>query len=84
MASVWEGLQGVGQVEDVFVEPAYRSRGLATALMHRCVADGRARGSGALMLVADAADTPQAMYAAMGFRHTGTKRRYVRYRRSEC
>jgi hypothetical protein len=36
------------------------------------------------MLVADAADTPQAMYAAMGFRHTGTKRRYVRYRRSEC
>jgi hypothetical protein len=35
------------------------------------------------MLVADAADTPQAMYAAMGFRHVATKRRYVRYPRSD-
>ena len=83
MASVWTGLDGVGQVEDVFVEPAYRHRGLATALVHRCVADARARGSGALMLVADAGDTPQAMYAAMGFRHGATKRRYVRYRRTD-
>jgi GNAT superfamily N-acetyltransferase len=84
MASVWDGLGGVGQVEDVFVEPAYRHRGLATALLHRCVADARARGSSTLMLVADAADTPQTMYAAMGFRHVATKRRYVRYRRPDC
>ena len=82
MASVWDGLDGVGQVEDVFVEPAYRLRGLATALLHRCVSDARERGTGALMLVADAADTPQTMYAAMGFRHAGTKRRYVRYPKS--
>ena len=79
MASVWEGLDGVGYVEDVFVEPAYRHRGLATALMHRCVADARARRTWALTLVADAGDTPQTMYAAMGFRHVATKRRYVRY-----
>jgi GNAT superfamily N-acetyltransferase len=84
MASVWDGVGGVGQVEDVFVEPAYRHRGLATALIHRCVADARARGSGTLMLVADAGDTPQTMYAAMGFRHVATKRRYVRYRSPEC
>ena len=84
MASVWDGLDGDGYVEDVFVEPAYRHRGLATALMHRCVADARARGVGALMLVADAGDTPQTMYAAMGFRHVATKRRYVRYRSPEC
>ncbi len=84
VASVWDGLGGVGQVEDVFVEPSYRHRGLATALIHRCVADAHARGSGALMLVADAGDTPQAMYAAMGFRHVATKRRYVRYPRSDC
>jgi len=84
MASVWDGLDGVGYVEDVFVEPAYRHRGLATALMHRCAADARARGIGALTLVADAADTPQAMYAAMGFRHVATKRRYVRYPKADC
>ena len=84
MASVWDGLDGVGYVEDVFVEPAYRHRGLATALLHRCAADTRARGTRALTLVADADDTPQAMYAAMGFRHVATKRRYVRYRRPEC
>ncbi len=83
MASVWDGLDGVGYVEDVFVEPAYRHRGLATALMHRCAADARARGIGALTLVADAADTPQAMYAAMGFRHVATKRRYVRYPKAD-
>ncbi|HEX9127318.1 MAG TPA: GNAT family N-acetyltransferase [Methylomirabilota bacterium] len=84
MASVWDGLDGVGYVEDVFVEPAYRHRGLATALLHRCAADARARGIGALTLVADAADTPQAMYAAMGFRHVATKRRYVRYPKANC
>ena len=83
MASVWGGLDGVGQAEDVFVEPGYRHRGLATALMHRCVADARARGSGTLMLVADAGDTPQTMYAAMGFRPVATKRRYVRYPASD-
>jgi GNAT superfamily N-acetyltransferase len=83
MASVWDGLDGVGYVEDVFVEPAYRHRGLATALMYRLAADTRARGTGALSLVADAGDTPQTMYAAMGFRYVATKRRYVRYPRSD-
>jgi GNAT superfamily N-acetyltransferase len=84
MASAWTGVDGVGQVEDVFVEPDYRHRGLATALIHRCVADCRAGGSRAVALVADAGDTPQAMYAAMGFRQVATKRRYVLYPRSDC
>jgi ribosomal protein S18 acetylase RimI-like enzyme len=83
MASIWDGLDGVGYVEDVFVEPAYRHRGLATALMYRCAADTRERGTGALSLVADAGDTPKAMYAAMGFRHVATKRRYLRYPKSD-
>jgi predicted GNAT family acetyltransferase len=79
MASAWDGVDGVGQVEDVFVEPEYRHRGLGTALIHCCVADCRARGSNAIVIVADAGDTPQAMYAAIGFRHVATKRRYVLY-----
>ena len=81
MASAWE-VDGLGQVEDVFVEPGYRHRGLATALIHRCVADCRARGARAVVIVADAADTPQDMYAAMGFRPVATKRRYVLYPQS--
>jgi len=83
MASVWDGVDGAGQVEDVFVEPEYRHRGLGTALIHRCVADCRARGSHAVVIVADAGDTPQTMYAAMGFRSVGTKRRYVLHPRSD-
>jgi GNAT superfamily N-acetyltransferase len=79
MASTWGGVDGVGQVEDVFVEPESRHRGLGTALIHCCVADCRARGSNAIVIVADAGDTPQAMYAAIGFRHVATKRRYVLY-----
>jgi len=78
MASAWE-IGGVGQVEDVFVEPAYRHRGIATALIHRCVADSRARGASAVVIVADAADTPQHMYVTMGFHPVATKRRYVLY-----
>ncbi len=78
MASVWE-MDGMGQVEDVFVEPGYRHRGIATTLIHHCVADCRARGAGAVIIVADAADTPQNMYAAMGFRPVTSKRRYVLY-----
>jgi GNAT superfamily N-acetyltransferase len=81
MASAWE-MDGVGQVEDVFVEPRSRHRGIATALIHHCVADCRARGAGAVVIVADAADTPQTMYAAMGFRPVATKRRYVLYPQS--
>jgi GNAT superfamily N-acetyltransferase len=81
MASAWE-VDGMGQVEDVFVEPGSRHRGVATALIHHCVADCRARGAGAVVIVADAADTPQTMYAAMGFRPVATKRRYVLYPQS--
>ena len=84
MASTWDGVDGAGQVEDVFVEPEYRHRGLATALIHRGVADCRERGSSAVVIVADAGDTPQTMYAAMGFRHVATKRRYVLYPRTDC
>ena len=82
MASAWDGVDGAGQVEDVFVEPEYRHRGLATALIHRCVADCRAGGAGPVVIVADAGDTPQAMYAAMGFHTVATKRRYVLYPKS--
>jgi len=72
----WEGLDGVGQVEDLFTHPEFRHRGLATALIHRCVAHCRAHGAGPVVIVADTADTPKRMYAAMGFRPVATSRTY--------
>src|SRR5262249_28573106 len=81
MSSAWQ-VNGLGQGEDVFVEPAYRPRGVATALIHHCVADCRGKGAGAVVIVADASDIPQHMYAGMGFRSVATKGRYGRYPRA--
>jgi ribosomal protein S18 acetylase RimI-like enzyme len=74
----WEGIDGIGQVEDLFVHPAHRHRGIATALVHHCVRDCRAHGAGIVLIVADPADTPREMYAAMGFRVLAVKREYLR------
>ena len=66
--NAWEGINGLGQVEDLFTLPEYRNRGIAKALIHRCVADCRARGASQVIIVADPSDTPMHIYAAMGFR----------------
>lgn len=79
----WEGTDGVGQVENLFVQAEYRHRGLATTLIHHCVADARAHGAltgrrRPVVIVADASDTPKQMYAAMGFRPIAVKREYLK------
>jgi GNAT superfamily N-acetyltransferase len=74
--SSWGGIDAVGQVEDLFTHPDFRRRGLARALIRRCVADCREHGAGAVVIVADPADTPKQMYAAMGFRPVAIKREY--------
>jgi len=66
--SSWAGQGGMGLVEDLFTHPDLRGRGLATALIHHCVAEARKEGAGPVVIVADATDTPKQMYAAMGFR----------------
>jgi GNAT superfamily N-acetyltransferase len=73
----WPGLDGLGQVEDLYVEPEVRHRGLATALIHRGVADCRARGAGPVLIVADADDTPKHMYDAMGFAPVAVEHKYL-------
>jgi predicted N-acetyltransferase YhbS len=60
----------------LFVEAAFRHRGLATALIHHCVRRCREAGAGPVVIVADPDDTPKHMYAAMGFRPVATKRDY--------
>lgn len=81
--SAWEGIDGVGQVESLFVQAEYRHRGIATALIHHCVADARAHGAPTgrgrpVVIVADESDTPKHMYAAMGFRPVAVKREYLK------
>jgi ribosomal protein S18 acetylase RimI-like enzyme len=72
----WEGTGGVGQVEDLFTHPEFRHLGLATALIHHGVAEARKEGAGPVVIVADTADTPKRMYAAMGFRPVSISRTY--------
>jgi GNAT superfamily N-acetyltransferase len=72
----WEGTEGVGLVDDISTHAEYRHRGLATALIHRGVADCRSRGAGPVVVVADPHDTPREMYEALGFRPVAIKRIY--------
>ncbi len=74
----WRGLGDMGQVENLFTHPDYRHQGLATALIHHCVADCRRMGAGPIVIAADATDTPKRMYAAMGFRPVALERQYLR------
>ncbi len=74
----WEGIDGVGQVEHLAVLTEHRHRGIATALLHHCVADCRAQGAGSVVIVADPTDTPRQMYAALGWRPVAVKREYRR------
>jgi GNAT superfamily N-acetyltransferase len=74
----WSGLDGVGQVEDLFTHADYRHRCLATALIHRCVTDAREGGAGPVVVVAIAGDTPKQMYADMGCRPVAVKSVYKR------
>lgn len=74
----WEGTNGVGQVESLYVQPEFRHRGLATALLVQGVRDCRSHGAGPVVIVTDAADTPKQMYAALGWRPVAVKRNYLK------
>lgn len=74
--NTWEGLDGMGQVEDLFVHPSYRHRGIATALIHHCIQAARAMGAGPMVIVVNAANTVKTMYAAMGWRPVAICREY--------
>lgn len=75
--NAWEGHDGIGQVEDLFVLPAFRRRGIAHALIHHCVADARAHGAGSVVICADPADTPKHIYANLGWRPIALTRQFA-------
>ena len=74
--NTWEGLDGMGQVEDLFVHSSYRHRGIATALIIHCVEAARALGAGPMVIVVNATNTAKTMYAAMGWRPVAICREY--------
>jgi len=74
--SAWAGPDEVGQVEDLFVHPAHRRQGIATALIHACVATARSGGAGPVVIVADPTDTPKHAYAALGWQPLAICRQY--------
>jgi GNAT superfamily N-acetyltransferase len=74
----WQGIGGVGQVEDLFVHPDYRKRGIATSLLNHCVAQCRARGAGPIVIAADPTDTPKNIYARLGFRPVAWLSKYLK------
>jgi GNAT superfamily N-acetyltransferase len=76
--SSWPGDNGVGIVEDLYTHPEYRHRGLATALIARCVADARERGAGPVVINSNIDDTPKHVYARMGFRPLYVSRSYTK------
>ena len=76
--SSWTSSDGIGVIDDLYTHPDYRHRGLATALVHHCVADVQARGAGPVVLEVDPADTPKHMYAAMGFRPLSVSHEYLK------
>lgn len=74
--SAWEGFDGVGQVEDFFVHPQHRHRGIGTAMLHHCVEAARARGAASIVIVVDVTNTAKNMYAALGWRPMALCRQY--------
>jgi ribosomal protein S18 acetylase RimI-like enzyme len=74
----WEGVDSLGQVEDLYVRPDARGRGVAAALLRHGIADCRRHGAAGVVIVADADDTPRSAYARIGFVPVAIKREYVR------
>ncbi len=74
--SSWEGVDAVGQVEELFTHPDQRHTGLATALLRHGIADCRAHGARTVLIACNPDDTPKNMYAAMGFQPVAITREW--------
>ncbi|WP_162231719.1 GNAT family N-acetyltransferase [Allosalinactinospora lopnorensis] len=74
--SSWPRDGGTAMVEDLFVHPAHRGRGIAGALLHHAVTDARSQGAEAVLIRADADDWPKDFYHRRGFRPVAAPRCY--------
>lgn len=76
-AAVHCAAAGLGMVEDLFTLPAYRRRGIASALIARAVGDLRRAGVGPVLIGAHATEPPKRLYAALGFDPVCLTREYI-------
>lgn len=77
-AASWSGANGVGIIEDIFTQPEYRRRGLATTLIARCVLDATDGGAGPIIIGADANAVARQIYESLGFRLLFRLKRYMK------
>lgn len=79
--AAWPGDGGAGMVagmvEDVFVHPDHRGRGVARDLLRHAVAHARSHGAGPVVIGAEVDDTPKHLYARFGFQPVAVTRSYV-------
>jgi putative acetyltransferase len=70
------GAETAGELKRLFVRPAYRRRGIATALMRRSEQEARTRGYDALVLTTNAEMMPlaQGLYDTLGYATTAPYR----------
>lgn len=72
----WVGLDGLGQIEHLFVDPGHRLKGIATALILWAIDECSQQGATRVLVSADPDDTPRDIYEAMGFRSVGIMKSY--------
>jgi len=78
MFSSMPGDNGFGLVEDLFVDPSARGKGVALALIARATADSRERGAGPVIIGSLPNDWPKRLYARLGFRPMFLERHWDR------
>lgn len=68
----------VAQIEDVGTLEEHRGKGLARAVVLRCLAEARRAGAKLVFLVADDRDWPKELYARLGFDPIGVETTFGR------
>jgi GNAT superfamily N-acetyltransferase len=69
---------GLGMVEDLFTLPAFRRRGIATAIIAQAVSHVRSRGAEHVLIGAHATEAPKRLYASLGFKPVCVTRDYFK------